>query len=453
MSQTLAAAQPDTHNRLASLAVALGTFIAVLDLGLVNLALPSIARGLGIAESRAVWVSTSYQLVCAASLMLASGLSYVIGRKRLYLAGLVLFALGAGLALMAPGFASLIAARVLMGFGAAALLSLGPALLRTIYPRNRLGQALALNAVVVAVGLASGPSLAGVILSLADWPWIFALSLPLAATAFWLSLRSLEPEAMQPRRFDWPGGLYSALLMIGLLLCLERLSHGEQWQSALGFFTLAMAAFGLFIWRERRASHPLVPLGLFRVRRFSLAIVITLFAFTAQGLTFVSLSFLYQSDFGHSSLMAALLFSPWPIALLISGPLAGRLSDRYNPGRLSTLGLIGFLAGLLILLLGAGILHLGILVAGSVVSGLGYGFFQAPNNHEVMGHADVSQSSTASGVLATVRTLGQSLGSASFAVLWSLLAGSMIWPLAAALVATALALLFSLGRVRPPGAA
>ncbi|MFG1496342.1 MFS transporter [Saccharospirillum sp. HFRX-1] len=435
-------------NRRASLAVALGTLIAVLDLGMVNLALPSMAAGLSIAESQAVWISTSYQLVCAASLMLASGLSYVIGRKRLYLAGLLLFAAGASLALLADSFAWLIVARIWMGLGGAALLSLGPALLRTIYPANRLGQALAINALVVATGLAGGPSLAGVILYLADWPWIFALNLPLALTALWLSATALTPEPAQRRRFDWLGGLYSALLMACLLLSLERLGHGaDSWIPVLLLVTAALA-LALFVRRERRASYPLVPLSIFRRRRFSLAILVTLLAFTAQGLTFVALSFLYQSDFQHGPLMAAMLFSPWPIALLVSGPLAGRLSDRLNPAALSTAGLALFVVGLLLLLLGAVSLQLPLLLVASVISGLGYGFFQAPNNHEVMAQVELSLSSTASGVLATVRTLGQSLGSASFALAWSVSPGAMLWPLLLALLISLAATLISLRRLR-----
>jgi DHA2 family multidrug resistance protein-like MFS transporter len=178
--------------------------------------------------------------------------------------------------------------------------------------------------------------------------------------------------------------------------------------------------------------------------------VTTLLAFIAQGLAFVALSFLYQSGMGYSPLGAALLFSPWPVALLVSGPWSGRLADRIDPAWLSTAGLLVFLAGMSWLAWSSEGAGIAALAAASLLCGLGYGLFQAPNNHEVMANAPLELSSTASGVLATVRTLGQSLGSAVFALVLSLFAGAMPLALWMAVAAAAAALLVSLLRMAAP---
>lgn len=445
---TTAPAPPySTADPRASLAVVLGTLLAVLDLGLINISLPTLAVGLDIAESRAVWISTVYQLVCAATLMVASALSYILGKQRVYLSGLLLFILGSLGSALAPDFTVLMYFRVVQGLGAAALLALGPALLRDIYPPTRLGRALALNALVVAGGLVAGPSLGGAILFFADWRWIFALNLPLGLVAAWLTITSFTTESVSRRQFDWQGALYSAAVMATLMLALERLGHGTSSLTAVVLGALSITFGILFIRRQQQAPYPLLPLGIFNQTRFSLSLITTLLAFTAQGLAFVALSFLYQSVFDYSPLKAAMLFAPWPISLLLSGPWSGRLSDRYNPALLSSAGLLAFLGGLVILAWGSYEQSILVLVLGSFWCGLGYGFFQAPNNHEIMANAPVLLSSTASGVLATVRTLGQSLGSAAFALAWSFQGGRVDLTLWVAFAATLIALVSSTARL------
>lgn len=440
------ASTPSGIDTKARLAVVLGTLLAVLDLGVINISLPTIAASLDITESRSVWVATVYQLVAAASLLIFSSVSYNLGRRFIYCLGLVLFVSGSLGAAVAPGFGFLIACRVLQGLGAAALLSLGPSLLKAIYPAHKLGRALALNALVVAFGLGAGPTLGGLVLWMGDWRWIFLLNVPVGGFALMLAWRSLPRDARRYEPFDWPGALLSVLMMGGLMLAFERLSHGDHPWIAPTYLALAVISGALFLARQKTARKPLLPLRIFGNLRFSYAIGVTLFAFTAQGLCFVALSFLYQTTLGYSPLIAALLFSPWPITLLFSGPLSGQLSDRYNPAMLSTWGLMVFLAGVVLLAWSSAQGSLALLLASSVICGLGYGFFQAPNNHEVMANAESDMSASASGVLASVRTLGQSLGTAMFALLYAMTAGNIPLALTVAVAVTGLALLLSVQR-------
>lgn len=442
----MTASTPPRIDTKARLAVVLGTLLAVLDLGVINISLPTIAASLAVPESQSVWIATVYQLVAAASLLIFSSISYNYGRRFIFSLGLVLFIAGSMGAAFAPGFAVLIGSRVLQGLGAAALMSLGPSLFKAIYPPHQLGRALALNALVVAFGLGAGPTLGGLVLWLGDWRWLFILNIPVGGIALLLAWRALPGDERHQATFDWAGAVLSALMMGGLMMTFERLSHGDEPLVVLLFLALSMVSAGCFIARQKTAAKPLLPLVIFANPRFSYAIVVMLFAFLAQGLCFVALSFLYQTSLGYSPLVAALLFSPWPITLLFSGPLSGRLSDRYNPALLSTWGLGVFLIGIMLLAWSSAQGSLWWLLASSVVCGLGYGFFQVPNNHEVMANVAVAKSSSASGVLASVRTLGQSLGTALFALLYSMSNGDIPFSLWVAVGATVVALLLGVQR-------
>ncbi|WP_104204636.1 MFS transporter [Billgrantia saliphila] len=438
------------QRRLATLVVVLATLMAVLDLGIVNIALPTLAHGLGVPESQAVWVATAYQLACAASLLTFAAFSRLAGQWRVFWCGLVLYTLGALGAALSTSLELLLACRVVQGLGGAAIFSLGPSLYRTIFPHRLLGRAIGLNAMVVAFGLASGPTLGGLVLSLANWPWIFAVNVPVGLLAIGLAWRSLPFEPWQKGGFDWPGALLSASMMGGFVLTVERLGHSGHYVLVCGLAALSLLSLAVFVWRQGRTPSPLVPLGLFAEPRFATASLVTVLAFTAQGAAFVALPFLYQSVMGVSPLQAALLFTPWPLALLISGPMAGRLADKRDPALLAAGGLALFLGGM------AGLGWMSAdgtaiyMLIPSLICGLGYGFFQAPNNREIIGSAPLVLSASASGVLATLRTFGQCLGSALVALVMALPFGGVSLALWLAALLALVALLVSLFRLTQP---
>lgn len=441
---------PGPRRRLAAWVVVLATLMAVLDLGIVNIALPTMAVALGAPASQAVWIATVYQLVCAGALLCFAALSRLVGHRRVFTGGLMLFTLGSLGAALSPGLEVLLLFRAVQGLGAAAILSLGPSLYRVIFPHRLLGRAIGLNALVVALGLASGPSLGGVVLSVASWPWVFALNVPTGLVAIWLAWRALPGEALSRSHFDWPGALLSMLMMGGFVLGMERIANGESYAVVVGLTAVSLLAAGLFIWRQGRAPAPLVPLSLFSEPRFASASVVTVLAFTGQGAAFVALPFFYQGVLGATPLQAAMLFTPWPMALLVSGPVAGRLADKWDPALLSAGGLALFLAGMSSLAWLSAVEQALYLVLPSLLCGLGYGFFQAPNNREIMGSAPLAMSSSASGVLASVRTFGQCLGSALVALVMALPFGTLPLALWLAAAVTLVALLLGVRRLALP---
>ncbi|GAB2781061.1 MFS transporter [Halomonas shantousis] len=438
---------PGPQRRLAVLTLIMGTLMAVLDSGIVNIALPTLAQEFEVAGSHAVWITNIYQLVCAASLLSFAALSHLVGRYRLYIGGLVVFTLASLGCALSRSLELLLLSRALQAIGAAAMLSIGPSLYRVIFPPRLLGSAIGLSTFVVAFGIAFGPSLGGGILYLASWPWLFAINVPIGVLALWLAWRALPREPARPGAFDWAGALLSAVMLGGFVLAIDRFGHGERGIIVMVPLVASGVCTGLFVWRQRRAPRPLVPLVMFEEPRFALAAAVSLLAFVAQGAAFVGLPFLYQTQMDLSPLQAAWLFTPWPLALMFSGPLAGRLADRVNPTLLSSLGLGIFLLGMLAFALMGTAATTFDIVWRATLCGLGYGLFQAPNNREMIGSVPLELSANASGILASVRTFGQSLGTALVGLVLALSFGSIALALWLGCGSVVLALLLSVRRI------
>ncbi|MGY4876902.1 MFS transporter [Vreelandella aquamarina] len=437
---------PGGQRLLAVLALITGTLMAVVDTTMINLALPTIAADLEVSGARAVWITNLFQVVCAAFLLVFAGISELVTRRRLYLFGLSVFVLAALGAALSRQLETLLVFRALQGLGAAATLSIGPSLYRAIFPSRLLGSALGLSALVVAGGYAAGPTLSGVILSFADWPWLFALNVPLGLVSLLLARHALPRDIPRKGSFDSQGALLSMLMLASFFLAMDAVAHGVSlWQSG-GWLGLAILACAAFIRRQRRAMYPLLPLSVFAEKRFTLAVSASGLAFIGQGLSFVALSFFYQEQMGFTPLETAWLFTPWPLSIMLVGPLAGRLADRINPSLISSCGLVVLIVGLISL--GLVDEHTG--VAGSLwrtaLCGIGFGMFQPPNNREMMASLPSERSANVSGVMSTTRTVGQSLGVAlvgaalglGLAVQWTLWLGAFT---------TLLALLASVARV------
>lgn len=415
---------PGAERRIAVAVLVMGMLMAVLDGSIVNIALPAIARELQASAATTVWVANAFLLVNAVGLPGFAALGDVVGYRRVYLFGLAVFTASSLGCAVSHGLPMLIGMRGLQGVGAAAMLSVGPALYRNIFPARLLGSALGLSALVVAFGLAAGPSIGGAILAVLGWPWLFAFNVPLGLLAISLARRALPRGGGSGARFDAFGALLSVASLSGFVLAMDGLSHpGKGWTIAplLGG---SLVAAVVFVFWQRRCSNPLLPLDIFRSRRFSFAAMTSFLAFTAQGIAFISLPFLFQSVQGYSPFVAALLFTPWPLAIVGAGPVAGRLSDRVNPALISTAGLAVFILGLVsVSLLGSAATVPDILWR-TGLCGLGYGFFQAPNNVELLGSVARERSGTASGVLASARTFGQSVGAAVVALMLARLAST-----------------------------
>ncbi|GAB7550044.1 MFS transporter [Cupriavidus sp. 8B] len=410
---------PYPQRSWAILTVFCGLIMAVLDGSIANIALPSISRELAADPSSTIWVVNAYQLTVTVCLLPLSSLGDILGYKRVYRGGLAIFLAGSLLCALSPNLPVLVAARVLQGIGGAGIMSVNTALVRFIYPPTKLGRGIGLNALVVGITIAVGPSVGALILSVASWPWLFAINVPVAIFALALARTALPVTPPQPRSFDYRSALLSALVFALFILGVDGAGHA-QWRPAAAAGLVVAALLGWWLVRMQRDKHaPLVPVDLFASRAFTLAVGTSFCSFMAQMLAFVALPFYLEYQLGRSLHETGLLITPWPLMVAIMAPISGRLSDRYPASILAGIGLA---------LLGSGLIGLATLgpEASSfavcwrmAMCGLGFGLFQSPNNRAMIGATPPVRSGGASGAQATTRLLGQTTGTAVVALLFS----------------------------------
>lgn len=409
---------PTPRRYWAVAAIALGITLAVIDSAIANVALPTIAADLNAEPAHSIWVVNGYQLAITVSLLPLSSLGDRIGYRNIYLPGLTIFtfaSLGCALATSLPMLAF---ARVIQGFGAAGIMSVNTALLRFIYPQKLLGRGIGINALVVALSAAAGPTIASAILSVATWPWLFAVNLPIGLAALACAIPSLPKTPASPHRFDWLSALLSAGTFGLLIGSIDALGQGE----AFGLFVVELAAGSILAWiltrRELGNPAPVLPVDLLRIPIFTLSISTSVCSFAAQMLALVSLPFMLHG-LGYDAVATGLLITPWPIAIAIAAPLAGHLADRYPAGLLGGIGLGMFALGLLSLALLPASPNPFDIVWRMALCGAGFGMFQSPNNRAMITAAPKSRSGGASGMLGTARLLGQTSGASLVALMFA----------------------------------
>ncbi|QLG92631.1 MFS transporter [Pseudomonas yamanorum] len=410
-----------SHKRLpAVIAISLGIGMATLDTAIVNTALPTLAAGIGTDSASVIWVVNAYQLAIIATVLPFASLSDVLGHRRVYLGGLLLFIVSSLFCGLAGSLMTLTAARVAQGLGAAAIMSVNTALLRYIYPSKMLGRGLGYNSLVVGLAFTLGPTVASGILSVASWHWLYLINVPLGLLALALGLRSLPAIPMTGHAFDRFAALLCAGLFALLVLGLGTAVHGAQGALTLGLIAVALVCGALLIRRQAGHPAPMLALDLFKRPVFALSSLTAVCAFSAQGLAFVSLPFLLQAVLGHSQVATGFLMTPWPAVVAVMALVAGRLADRVSLGLLCGIGLLMLSVGMAALAtLGndATAFEIGWRMA---LCGAGFGFFQSPNLKALMTSAPLARSGGASGIVAISRLLGQTLGASLVALCFHL---------------------------------
>ena len=404
----------------AILAVAFGVSLSVIDSTIANVALPTISRALGISSADSIWVVNAYQLAIVVSLLSFSALGDLVGYRKIYIGGLALFTAASVGCALSQSLGALVAGRVLQGFGAAAVTSVNTTLIRIIYPRNRLGRGMGINATVVAVSSVAGPTLAAGVLSTAEWPWLFAVNIPVGLVALALSRRFLpaNPVRVRDRRFDWRDAAMNALVFGLLMASVEGFSHGlDPRIVALGAAVLVPVGF-VFIRRQLREPYPILPFDLLRIPIFSVSVLTSICSVLAQMLAMVALPFYLQHACGYDDVATGLLLTAWPAVIMVVAPVAGLLVERVHAGLLGGTGLAAMAAGLLLLAFLPEHPTDFEIVWRLVLCGAGFGLFQSPNNSILIASAPPERSGSASGMLATARLLGQTTGAALMAFLF-----------------------------------
>jgi MFS transporter, DHA2 family, multidrug resistance protein len=397
-------------------AILLAVALATLDTAIANTALPAIGADLHATPAASVWIINAYQLAMVATLLPFAALGGIVGQRRIYLGGLIVFTVASAVCALSWSLPTLVAARLLQGLGASAVMSVNTALISAIFPPHRLGRGVGLNALVVGVAFAVGPTVASIVLSLGTWPWLFAVNLPVGVLALVIAWPALPQTPRAAHGFDRVAAALNVVTFATLIFALGEAAQRAPAHVVLVALAVAIGAGALLLRRERGHPAPMLPVDLFKRPMFALSTMTAVCSFAAQGLAFVSLPFYFEGVLGRTQVETGFLMTPWSVLVALMAPIAGRLSDRHPPGLLGGVGLAIMCAGMVSLAMlpaNPHALEIGIRMS---ICGAGFGFFQSPNLKAFMASAPRERSSGASGVVATARLLGQATGAALVAL-------------------------------------
>jgi MFS transporter, DHA2 family, multidrug resistance protein len=404
----------------AILTIALGLTLAVLDGSIANVALPTIARDVHASPSASIWVVNAYQLAVTISLLPLASLGEIYGYRRIYQGGLVVFTIASLLCALSSSLTTLTLARIIQGFGAAGIMSVNGALVRFIYPRRWIGRGVGLNATIGSIASALGPTVAAGILSVGNWPWLFAVNIPLGMIAVPIALSHLPVTPTSGAKFDIGSAVLSAFTFGLLITAIAGLGHGEGLGNVGAELFIVIGLAFVLVARQMARRAPLLPIDLLRIPLFALSVATSVCAFVAQAMALVSLPFLFEDTLGFDAVATGLLMTPWPLTVAVIAPISGRLADRYPVGLLSGGGLTVMALGLLALaLLPAHPTPIDI-VWRMTICGLGFGFFNTPNNRAIIISAPARRAGGASGMQAAARLIGQTVGASLVALVFGL---------------------------------
>lgn len=403
---------------VAIVAVLAAMALVVLDGAIANVALPSIARSLHLVPAVAVGVVTAYQAALLVGLLPCAALGESIGYRRVFTAGVAVFTVASAGCMLAPSLSWLLAARFMQGLGGAAIMALGIALMRFAVPPGRFGAIIGWNALTVAVSSAIGPAGAA-ILSLASWPWLFVVNLPLGALAF-VASRALPKPAGTACALDLASIALNTLVFTSLIAGAELLPAAP----ALAGILLAAAAAGLvtLVRRELPKDAPLVPLDLLRLPSLRISAIASVCCFAGVSAGMVALPFYLQHELGQSALMTGLYLTTWPVTVAIVAPMAGYLADRVQTAWLCVSGaacLAAGLAGACLWPLHGNPAPLALFTA---LCGLGFGLFNVPNNRNMFLASPRARSGAAGGLQGMARLIGQTSGAVIMTLLFTVTA-------------------------------
>lgn len=437
-SQVLSSAESDAisnsddgqehANKWAVLAIlAIGVFMATLDTSIVNISLPTIAHYFGVPLNGAIeWVIIAYLVVIAGVLLTTGRLADMIGRKPIWVAGLIIFTTGSVICGASISLGMLIAARALQGLGGAFIMAVSPAILTNAFPASERGRALGMNAVIVALGVSVGPTLGGLITEHFTWRWIFFVNVPFGIIGVIATLRVLtERMRRNPGRFDPMGAV---LLGIGLVALTLGLSFGQEWGWSspllIGTLVVSILAIVALVIVETRVANPIIDFSLLKRRVFLSANVSLILSFLALFAVSFMLPFYLEELRGFSTAEAGLLLTPLPLTIAVIAPFSGALADKIGTRWLAAGGLTVACIGLILISQLNAHSQVWDIVWRLVVTGVGQAMFQSPNNSALMGAAPRNQQGAASGFLATGRVVGQSISVALAGAIFAAFGGA-----------------------------
>jgi EmrB/QacA subfamily drug resistance transporter len=394
-------------------ALCFALFMIMLDNTVVNVALPAIQADLGITQSELEWTVAAYALTFASLLLTGGKVGDLVGRRKIFMLGLIVFTVSSLLCGLSSSGTELIAARAVQGVGAALMMPSTLSIISATFAVRERGMAIGIWAGVSALALAIGPLLGGIITEHISWNWIFYVNVPVGAAGV-LAALLVVPESRdtsREQRLDLPGLLTSGIGLLAIVFALIE-AHRYGWTSALilSLFAIGALALAAFVLLELHQRLPMLDLSLFRNGTFTGANIVAILVTMAMFGIFVFFPIYMQTLLGWSPVQAGAALLPWTILIVIFAPIAGKLSDRVGSRWLMAAGMTTVAACCLVLsTIGLHSTFWDLLPA-FILGGLGMSFVMTPMSAAAMGAAPVDKAGVASGVLNTFRQVGVALG-------------------------------------------
>ena len=386
------------------------TFMVTLDGSIVNVALPVMSGELNASMGDIEWVASIYLVVTCATILIFGRLGDMIGKVRIFQIGVILFTIGSLLCSISGTLPLLIGARVVQGLGSAAALANNQGIITESFPPDERGKALGFVSTFVALGSMTGPTLGGMILTVLPWTYIFLINIPVGVLSFLIGLRTLpNKKPAKPGRLDAKG---SVLLLLSILLLFGSftlLQNGVSLPIIIGIIAGAVFLV-LFIMVEKRMDDPLVPIGIFKNKMFSLNLFTMLTAFIAIGANNIIMPFYLQDARQFSPGMAGLLMTVIPLITAVMGPISGTMSDHIGSELPTMIGLIFTTVGLALMTMLGIDTTIAVIILFLAVIAVGSALFQSPNNSLVMGSVSRDELGLVGSLAGLVRNMGMSVG-------------------------------------------
>ncbi|HEX6947474.1 MAG TPA: MFS transporter [Acidimicrobiia bacterium] len=402
-------------------AVVAGILLATIDSSIVNIAFPTLVQDLDTTFNVIQWVSLAYLLTNATFTLGIGRLGDVVGKKRLYVAGFVIFTTASALCGFAPTVAWLIGFRALQALGAVLIMALGSAILVEAFPPQERGKALGFVGSAVSIGIITGPALGGVIISSFGWRPIFLVNIPIGIAGTWLALRNVpQKPPVAGQRLDIPG---TVLLSVALLSLSSAVTLGQDLGFAsppilAGFVAFAVLVLA-FVRVELRNPSPMIELRLFRNPMLTVSVISGFLAFACLSVTFLLMPFYLEEILGLQVGFVGLLLGVQPLVMGLVAPVSGTLSDRIGIRRLTLIGLSLQLVALLVFRTFTVDTTPAQFLLFAIPLGLGLGIFQSPNNSAIMGSVPPAYMGLGGGIMTLTRLLGITTGVAVLGSVWA----------------------------------
>jgi EmrB/QacA subfamily drug resistance transporter len=414
MSQSVAAHRPGSRRRWGVLAIiSFSLFMILLDVTIVNIALPHIMSAFKVGLASIEWVFNVYTLVFAALLLNLGKLGDIFGRRLLFLIGLAIFTVASAGCSLAPNYSVLLVFRAVQAAGGAAMMPATLSILNVEFSESQRGLALGIWGAVAGAANALGPIIGGALVDAASWRYIFVINVPVGIFAFIAALMVVREskESSSDRRIDIPGVLIVSLALVCLTYALvEGQKYGWTSLRILVLFGVAVVSFTAFVFVELKKATPLAQLRLFKNRTFASGnFIILVLTFGLIGVLYLLILFL-QIILGFSALKAGLTILPLPLAIIIAAPIAGRLTDKTGGRWILFAGTIVAAVGIFLMSNLSASTDWPDLMLPLAVCGVGMGLVMAPVTTKVMASTPVQQSGMGAGMFSTVRLIGSVLG-------------------------------------------